>query len=299
MTARRGLHVADANGEGADAIEARLALAGLFSSFGVLDGGTVSGRSSWAYNVAAAKIVSSRSAADGAVLFANDSTAIVGTNGEGTTIPPAPGTGSRIDIIYVLHRDVDNGDASSLPVFGVASGIASGSPNPPSIPAGAVELARATLVAGATNTAHANVTISHAERPVARLRTPGTIVHSVDSGFPASDASTSAEVVTNRATVSPLPYRRVVSVTGAAYLTSSQSVDIELVVYGGAAVLQRDRRRMVAGIGETLSGSGSFILNAGASAVVEVRHRRLSGTGNVIPSVGSLNTLHVTSEPAA
>lgn len=170
MTLRRGLHVADENGEGADALEARLALAALFASFGVIDGMTVTGRASWAYNVAAGKLVSSRSAADGAVLFANDSPAIVGTDGEGTTIPPAPATGSRIDIIYALHHDVDNNDADSRPVFGVASGVAEGTPNPPTIPVGAVELARATLAAGATNTAHANVTISIGNTPRAQVR---------------------------------------------------------------------------------------------------------------------------------
>ena len=164
MTLRNGLFIRPDDNKGTTPLEARLALAGLFTSFGVIDGGAVTGRSSWAYNVAPMKVVSSRSATDGAVLFANDSSAVVGSGGEGTTIPPAPGTGARIDIIFAKHNDVDNGDATSAPVFGVASGTASGSPVAPTIPVGAIELGRATVAAGATNTAHANVTISSAFR---------------------------------------------------------------------------------------------------------------------------------------
>lgn len=163
MTIRSGLFVRKDGTKGTTPLEARLALEGIVPREGVMDGLVVSGRASWAYQVTAGHCVTRRSN-DGVVLFSNDSTAIVGEDGEGDTVPPAPGTGSRIDIIYILHNDVDNDDPNSQPRFGVASGVAQGTPNPPTIPDGAIELARATVVAGATNTAHANVTITHSQR---------------------------------------------------------------------------------------------------------------------------------------
>lgn len=211
MTIRSGLFVRKDATQGTTPLEARIAQAGMFSSSGVLSGMLVTGRASWAYNVAAGSVVAQRSAADGVVLFANDSTAIVGTTGEGSTVPPAPATGSRIDIIYALHRDVDNGDADSQPLIAVASGTASGSPVAPTIPSGAVELARATVAAGATNTAHANVTRSYSNRPVAQIRdnrpvgplvqggtrsftwtNPQTAVTTVTETFPQAYSSTPA-----------------------------------------------------------------------------------------------------------
>lgn len=163
MTIRSGLFVRADDTKGTTPIEARQALEGIIPHGGVMDGLVVSGRSSWAYNVTAGHAAISKGS-DGVILFANDSAAVVGTDGEDDTVPPAPGTGARIDVIYVLHNDVDNADADSQPRFGVASGTASGSPVAPSIPSGAIELARATVAAGATNTAHANVTITHSQR---------------------------------------------------------------------------------------------------------------------------------------
>lgn len=175
MTILQGLFVRKDDTKGTTPVEARLALAGMFTATGVLDGLTVTGTAGWAYEVAAGSLVSSREPADGVVLFANDSPAVVGTTGEGDTIPPAPLTGARIDIIYALHHDVDNADADSQATFGVASGDPSGSPVAPSIPTGAVELARAVVEAGATDTNHADVTITHTNTPRATLRGTETV----------------------------------------------------------------------------------------------------------------------------
>src|SRR5699024_3128836 len=99
-------------------------------------------------------------------LFGNDANALVDCS-------PAPGTGARIDIVYAKHNDTTtpNADPDSEAFAAVAEGVASGTPNAPDLPDGAVELFRATVGAGATNTAHANVTIDHSHAPVAEIYT--------------------------------------------------------------------------------------------------------------------------------
>jgi hypothetical protein len=79
-------------------------------------------------------VVLSRGSSDGVVLTGNDGTLSVATD-------PAPASGSRVDVVYVLHRDVDNGDADSGVEVGVAIGDVSGTPTTPSIPTGALALA--------------------------------------------------------------------------------------------------------------------------------------------------------------
>lgn len=96
-------------------------------------------------NVVAAPIVASKGVGDGAVVYANDGTVAV-------TIPAAPGSNSRIDVIWTRHPDDTTGDASSAPIFGVTSGGAAASPTKPAIPTGAVELATLRIYAGTTAT---------------------------------------------------------------------------------------------------------------------------------------------------
>lgn len=160
MTFTRGLFIHPDATRGTTALESRQSLAGLIPGAGVLDGLTVSGTASWQYSVSAGHVATSRGIdTDGVVLFANDAPVLVDCS-------PAPGTGSRIDIIYAKHNDATtpNADPDSEAFAAVAEGVASGTPVAPEIPDGAVELARATVGAGATNTDHANVTISHGER---------------------------------------------------------------------------------------------------------------------------------------
>lgn len=176
MAGRRGLFVRKDATTGTSPQDARLALAGLLTpagdlavAAGVISGCGVTGTSGWTYNVGAGHVVGTRGATDGAVLFAVD----------GTTATPAvaaaPASGSRWDLIWVRQRDTDSGDADSAAEVGVTSGTSGGSPSKPygSVPAGAVVLAEAQVSSGATQTAHASVTIT----PVAlRVAARGGIV---------------------------------------------------------------------------------------------------------------------------
>lgn len=153
----RGLFTRPDATRGTSPVEARKSLAGMFSRRadgsprqGLLTPLTVAGTSGWAYSVPAASWVTSRGAVDGVVLSGNDGTVQVATD-------PAPATGSRIDIIYVLNRDVDNADTDSEAIVGVAVGAASGTPVAPSIPAGAMEIARATVLSTNANTSQATI----------------------------------------------------------------------------------------------------------------------------------------------
>lgn len=170
MTFTRGLFIHPDATRGTTALEARQSLAGIIVAPGVLGGMTVTGTAGWQYSVAAGHVATSRGIdTDGIVAFANDAPVLVDCS-------PAPGTGARIDIVYAKHNDATtpNADPDSEAFAAVAEGVASGTPVAPEIPDGAVELARATVGAGATNTQHANVTISHADQ--ARSAVRGSIV---------------------------------------------------------------------------------------------------------------------------
>lgn len=169
-------------GTGTTPKDVRVALAGLFTGPGVLPGGDatlVAGTAGMAYAVRRKHFVTQRSVGDGMQLFANDGEVTVGEGGIGTTVPPAPGAGlQRIDIIWVRHpTNAENGDTSSQPVFGVAVGDALSIPTPPSIPAGALEIGRNTMSAGATSTSSSGNSIAQSAaqteivRPVRNLRT--------------------------------------------------------------------------------------------------------------------------------
>jgi len=123
------------------------------------------GTAGFAYSVGAAGFVTSRGASDGVHEFTNDGALSI-------ACPTAPGSGlSRIDIVYVIHPAAgENGDTSSQPILGVSSGTAASSnPAVPTIPTGALELARNTMTSAATTTASAGNTIAQTAA-VARLR---------------------------------------------------------------------------------------------------------------------------------
>lgn len=167
MSAFRGLFVRKDATRGTQPTEARKALAGLLvpsSVSGARQGilaapGSpllVTGTASWQYSVNAGHLASSRSDADGVVLFGNDGTALT------PAVAAAPGSGSRWDLIYLRHQDIDaGGGETSAATVDVISGIAAGSPVKPTPPAGAVVLAEAQVFSGATSTNHANVTITN------------------------------------------------------------------------------------------------------------------------------------------
>ncbi|RLV54842.1 hypothetical protein D9V41_14730 [Aeromicrobium phragmitis] len=167
MTLRTGLHVAlNSTGNGTSPRGGRLAQGGMLARGGpgvlnvrtgvLFDDGTpvVSGTGTWRLSIRAFTAVASYTLANGPVVFSND-----GAVGD-VEIDPAPGSGSRIDIVWALQPLVaaDGGSGDSVqPVFGVASSDPSGSPTPPldQLPAGAVELSRAMISAGMTSSSDA------------------------------------------------------------------------------------------------------------------------------------------------
>lgn len=141
--------------------------------------------------------VSSRGAGDGPYLgpTLESSTTV--------TIAAAPGSNSRIDVVYAKQGDTASSispDGASAPVYGVVQGTASATPAKPSLSGvvGAVEIATVQVAAGATATNGAGVTISNtAAQVVARgalipvrnqaeqdaLTTfPGLRIHRLDTG---------------------------------------------------------------------------------------------------------------------
>jgi len=140
-------------------IDVRKAAAIRWVTTGVTTGSTtplVVGTAGFAYSVGAAGFVASRGASDGVNEYTNDGPLTI-------ACPTAPGSGlSRIDIIWTRHPTAgENGDTTSEPILGVASGTAASSnPAVPSIPTGALELARNTMTSAATSTASAGNTIA-------------------------------------------------------------------------------------------------------------------------------------------
>jgi hypothetical protein len=164
---------------GTSPIEVRKVLAGLFASTGGVgarsgilpgaDSPLVTGDATWAYNVGLFHTFVSRSASDGGTVYGNDSVALIGATGVGSTVPIAPGAGlSRIDIAWTRHPTAgENGDGAttvalaSEPMFGVASGVAASSnPVAPTIPAGAFEVGRNLMTSAATSTLSVGNTIT-------------------------------------------------------------------------------------------------------------------------------------------
>jgi len=97
------------------------------------------------------------SQAYGSALISNDSQATA------WTIPAAPSSGSRIDLLWVKATDPTQGDATTtpsgetvaraVPLFGVTSGDAATTPTAPALPSGAIEIARVSTASTATSAA--------------------------------------------------------------------------------------------------------------------------------------------------
>lgn len=160
MTLTRSLPTQHASG--LPLIDERRTTLGLFTRnsdgsarVGVLPAHTnplVTGRASMGYDIAAFNAVTARTAA-GAEQIANDGSVTVATTA-------APGSNSRIDVIWVRAQFQVLGDASNDVVFGVTQGNAAVSPVKPAIPAGALELATATIPSTATTTLSSGVVIT-------------------------------------------------------------------------------------------------------------------------------------------
>lgn len=118
-----------------------------------------------AYNVAPHQWATSRRTADGPYLGALDAVRKVPT----TAAPPS---GSRVDVVWVRQADNDptvlTPDNVTEDQYGVTQGASSpGTPQKPPLPVGALELATATVAAGATSTNGAGVTITQTARQTA------------------------------------------------------------------------------------------------------------------------------------
>lgn len=129
--------------------------------------------SGWAVGARPFVAVCRRAAADfalssyGSALIANDANVATAW-----TLPGAPGSGSRIDLLWVRIVDPSQGDALSVPsgepieravpVFGITSGVAATTPSRPALPAGALELVEATTSAGAASVASTTLRASYA-----------------------------------------------------------------------------------------------------------------------------------------
>lgn len=169
MTGQPGLAVSrDGSNNGTTPKSFRLALGGLLAKAtsgidvrkGILwDGGgsVVTGTAGMAYSVRACVGVVMPSAAQGPILVPNDAALSVATTA-------APGSNSRIDIIWVRQHLVaaDGGaDTDVIGEFGVTQGAVAASPTAPAIPSGAVEIARATVTAGTTATNTLTISQTH------------------------------------------------------------------------------------------------------------------------------------------
>lgn len=76
----------------------------------------------------------------------------------------APGTNSRIDVIWVRQRvtAADGGsDSVNTPILGCTQGTAAASPTVPAIPTGAYAIAQAVVTAGTTQTSTVTITQVH------------------------------------------------------------------------------------------------------------------------------------------
>lgn len=169
MAAQTGLYVQqmpEPDGSGATAKGSRLAIAGLIAKnsdgtvrVGVLadgQGPVVTGNAGMTYTIRKHVAVTKTSEANGPTLVPNDGNVTVTTD-------PAPGSNSRIDIIWVQQRHlaVDGGsDVVNTPLFGVAKGAVSATPSAPTglMPTGALELARTTVAAGTVATSGLTIT---------------------------------------------------------------------------------------------------------------------------------------------
>ncbi|ASR83813.1 minor tail protein [Arthrobacter phage PitaDog] len=165
MTTKRGLFVPVASGNvGTTPAEARLALGATLIEnapgvprSGVMETGDTTlvygSGASMTYYIDPAHFVVHRTQGEGAYVFMNEGIQTVAASA-------APGTNSRIDLIWVKQNDVAKGDANNLAVPGVTVGTTAAVPTAPygSVPAGALVLAEAVVSAGQTLASQASYT---------------------------------------------------------------------------------------------------------------------------------------------
>lgn len=120
-----------------------------------------------------------------------------------------------------------------------------------------------------------------------------------DAGFPVAAAAVTAETVISRITVPARDYARQATAMGTTFATYTQASDVDLLIYAGASVAGRARKRMITSQGDSLTCTsiGGIAIAAGASMVLELRVAEL-GTGTVTTSIsGGLTTFAATVSP--
>ncbi len=208
----------------------------------------VTGKANMSYDVARFTAVTSRGATSGAVLLANDGVVNVVTTA-------APGSNSRIDIVYVWQREFSLDGTDSNPVIGVAQGTAAASPVAPSLSGfpGAVELARILVPAGVTAT-NSGTTITQTAPFTAAA---GGVVHFRNSTE--MDAETT------------LPIGTLAEVAGAQYVYNGSAWSARV----RRAILQRTTPQSIpTGTTTVITYDGTDLVNTLGSAFTIVR-----GTG--------------------
>lgn len=161
-----------------DAVDLRRLDAGLIAREGVFPDPTTTAAAgiafaNGAWNVGARVFVAALkrggapySLAYGVARVANDSQATA------WTIPAAPVSGSRIDLLWIRATDPGQGEATSgsdgpggaaraVPIFGVTAGTPSGTPATPALPAGALLIATVTTPSGAASIAGSTIVQSY------------------------------------------------------------------------------------------------------------------------------------------
>lgn len=168
MTAFRseGANFNAATNQGTLPADVRKGYQGLFTSTGVLpssDSPLVEGAGDFSYTVHTGYWVTSRGGSDGYHYWGNLGDVSLSTADDGVSTLVAPASGlQRIDVIYALHPSAaENGDADSVPVIAVSKGSEASTPVAPSIPTGALELARNTMTSAATSTSSAGNTLTN------------------------------------------------------------------------------------------------------------------------------------------
>lgn len=142
----------------------RQMLAGMVTGAGVLPGSAsplVQGTASFAYQINAGWWATTYGGTDGLHVWGNDGSYTISVDDTGASLA-APGAGTtRIDIIYAMQpSNSENAATDSIPVVAVKKGTAGTPGLAPTIPTGALELARNEMTSAATSTASAGNTIT-------------------------------------------------------------------------------------------------------------------------------------------
>lgn len=309
MALWRGIGARKDATRGTSPIEVRKTVAALFARPGVLPGGAnplVTGDSTWAYNIGIANFVTSHGASDGDQLYGNDSVALIGATGIGSTVPIAPSAGlQRIDIAWTRHpTNLENADTSSEPLFGVESGTAASSnPVAPTIPAGALELGRNLMTSAATSTLSAGNTITQSSLYTALRGAPVPVRNQAErDAVPVFDGQRAyrldidiVETYNGTAWIRPpgstMGTPTTTAATGTPSVSTAETRDAVLGDYTFTAVAGRRYRALVDGLVLSASVAGDQVsarVRNGGGSTPTAASTLVASSKIVLPAVGGV-----------